>query len=111
MSGQENIDIGRVVSLIMENPELIEQISSLTKQMPVSQEADEITEKVEEKNEVSQENADTVMTNLPTYPTQQSKTNRAQLLCALKPYVSKERAKAIDSMISIADILDMMKGR
>ena len=31
MSDQENLDIGRVVSLIMENPELIEQISNLAK--------------------------------------------------------------------------------
>lgn len=111
MSGQENLDIGRVVSLIMENPELIEQISSLTKQMPTSNENDEITKKGEEKKDVVQESGDTVMTNLPTYHEQQGRTNRAQLLCALKPYVSKERAKAIDSMISIADILDMMKGR
>ena len=36
---------------------------------------------------------------------------RSQLLCALKPYVSKERAGAIDSMISIAEILEVMKAR
>ena len=36
---------------------------------------------------------------------------RSQLLCALKPYVSKERAGAIDSMISIAEILEVMRAR
>lgn len=109
MSGQDNLDIGKVIGLIMENPELVEQISSLAKQIPASK--DETEEEIEIKSDTSQENTDTVTTNLPTYPAPQAKTNRAQLLCALKPYVSKDRARAIDSMISIADILDMMKGR
>ena len=34
---------------------------------------------------------------------------RKELLCALKPYVSSERAHAIDTMLSIIDVLDMMK--
>ena len=40
-----------------------------------------------------------------------SRARRRQLLSALKPYVSDGRSKAIDSMMSIADILDMMKTR
>ena len=40
-----------------------------------------------------------------------AKARRAQLLGALKPYVSGERAKAIDSMMSIAEILEVMKVR
>lgn len=112
MSEQDNLDIGRIVSLIMENPQIIEQISALTKQMPKSDETeDENPKNVEKEGYVGEEIEQTVATNLPTYPTPQNKNNRAQLLCALKPYVSKDRAKAIDSMISIADILDMMKGR
>ena len=107
MSGQENLDIGRVVSLIMENPALIEQISSLAKDIP-KEETPMTDEKTSEERIVEQtKEAET----LPTYAPQTSKQNRAMLLSALKPYVSKERARAIDSMISIADILDMMKGR
>ena len=108
MSEQENLDLGKVISLIMENPALIEQISSLAKQnqsaeqqaeQPAAPQAEEQTAPPEQKTE-------------PTYsPITHHRNNRAQLLGALKPYVSKERAKAIDSMISIADILDMMKAR
>lgn len=109
MSEKENLDIGRVVGLIMENPQLIEQISSLALQKSDNPKADEA-----EKTATDEEN---VMRTIeapvpPTYsaPSPQ-RSNRAQLLGALKPYVSHERAKAIDSMISIADILEMMKSR
>ena len=109
MSEQENIDLSKIIGLIMENPALIEQISSLAKQStsekqseeahPVIQEADIPKVDIESKAE-------------PTYaPVISKKNNRAQVLGALKPYVSSERAKAIDSMISIANILDMMKER
>ena len=108
MSEQENLDIGRVVGLIMENPQLIEQISNLAKQqspkpIPESEAATPSENAVEESVSASVP---------PTYPTMDhSRGNRAQLLGALKPYVSEERAKAIDSMISIADIIDMMRSR
>ena len=109
MSEQENLDISRVVGLIMENPQLIEQIANLAKQKdqeppPETAEIEEsVTEtKVEEPANLS----------VPTYQEQNGHRNdRARLLGALKPYVSKERAKAIDSMISIADILEMMRSR
>ena len=104
MSEQESLDIGKVVGLIMENPQIIEQISSLMKKQenpPMSEEKP--TE------------AESVSVNATTTPQYTSishqRGNRAQLLGALKPYVSEERARAIDSMISIADILDMMKAR
>lgn len=108
MSEKENIDLSRVVSLIMENPGLIEQISNLAKQKsddsPITEEIPEIV--AENKGEEAESVA-----SQPSSPPPNGRTNRAQLLGALKPYVSKERAKAIDSMISIADILDMMRAR
>ena len=110
MSEKENLDVGKIVSLIMENPQLIEQISSLTKQIPKEESQDYADDKPPENEVIAAEEEPAVATNQPTYPISSNKTNRAQLLCALKPYVSKERAKAIDSMISIADILDMMRG-
>lgn len=108
MSDQESLDIGKVVGLIMENPQLIEQISNLAKQK-----SDPPTPEVTEAKDLSEVHEDTAEVSAP--PTYQSPTshrgNRAQLLGALKPYVSSERAKAIDSMISIADILEMMRSR
>jgi hypothetical protein len=110
MSEQENLDISRVIGLIMENPQLIEQISSLAKQSGASSE-----KPIENKSEVSETEKSVDATPTLSTPTYQSaghpRGNRAQLLGALKPYVSEERAKAIDSMISIADILDLMRAR
>ena len=109
MSEQESLDVGKVIGLIMENPQLIEQISNLTRQKNDDTKADEAEKIVTNEENVSR----TIEAPVPpTYsaPSPQ-RSNRAQLLGALKPYVSHERAKAIDSMISIADILEMMKSR
>ena len=107
MSDQESLDISKVVSLIMENPALIEQISSLAKSSRKTQSEEPPDEVIDEKSEVE--------LKASTEPTsaagKSQRKDRATLLCALKPYVSSERAKAIDSMISIADILDMMRSR
>ena len=81
----------------MENPQLIEQISALAKQEP-KESVEPSAEKV-------------VEADADTYPAVSHRNERARLLGALKPYVSSERAKAIDSVISIADILEVMKLR
>lgn len=100
------IDISKVISVIMENPRLIEEISALvSKTDSVPEPTPKIPESKEENEEIKQESLP-VSSNVGY-----SRGNRAQLLGALKPYVSKERAKAIDSMLSIADILDMMRAR
>ena len=109
MNEQENIDLSKVIGLIMENPSLVEQISSLVKQSSTENKPEDIPPATEETSVLKEENEPKAE---PTYsPIIGQRNNRAQLLGALKPYVSKERAKAIDSMISIADILDMMKAR
>ena len=109
LSEHENLDIGKVVGLIMENPQLIEQISNLAKQQ--SPPAEKTRESPPKTEESTTDEAVTASTP-PTYPiSDYARGNRAQLLGALKPYVSEERAKAIDSMISIADIIDMMRSR
>jgi hypothetical protein len=109
MSEQQNLDLSKVISLIMENPALVEQISNLAKSQTKQSETSLPAEQAEET--ISQEQVEEPKT-APTYaPIMNHRNNRSELLCALKPYVSKERAKAIDSMISIVDILDMMKAR
>ena len=105
MSEQEGLDIGRVVGLIMENPQLIEQISALAKSDEGKNEP--------ATPEVSAQKSEPVTNEIKGIPYTSSshKNDRAKLLGALKPYISKERAKAIDSMLTIADILDMMRTR
>ena len=109
MSEQESLDVGKVIGLIMENPQLIEQISNLARQKNDDTKADEAEKIVTNEENVSRTIESSAQ---PTYSAPSfSRGNRAQLLGALKPYVSQERAKAIDSMISIADILEMMRSR
>ena len=108
MSDQENLDISRVVGIIMQNPQLIEQIAGLAKGQSAGNEAQNTEESKTENKEISEPQK---TAEVSVSPKKSERVNRAQLLGALKPYVSSERAKAIDSMISIADILDMMRER
>lgn len=109
MSENQGLDIGRVVGLIMENPALIEQIANLAKSSStVPKKEEENSESIS--NQV--EETPTEASAEPTYPqSARGVQDRTRLFGALKPYVSKERAQAIDSMLTIAEILDMMKAR
>ena len=99
----ETPDIARLVSLIMENPALIEQISRLaTEEGKPPSEGAETTGGRYAPSEA--EPAMEVAAN-PAH----SGSDRARLLSAMKPYLSNERAKAIDSFLAIADVLDVMK--
>lgn len=99
MSDNQNLDVGKVISVLMENPSLIAEISNLVKK-------EEPSEPTETTTEVKPEISAPASVSIPS-----AKSNRTQLLGALKPYLSEPRAKAIDSMMTIADIIDMMKAR
>ena len=92
-------DISRVISLIMENPKLIEEIKGL-----VEKDGGEaaIAEPPKEPQPVRPE--------VPVSSDQsRPKKRRQDLLAALKPYISDERRKAVESFVTIAEILDMMR--
>ena len=97
-------DLSKIVGLIMENPTLIEEIKSMVKSDNNKETGAEVLpikeiEKEEKKDEEVKRNM----------PKAVEKAPRKELLSALKPYVSSERAQAIDTMLSIIDILDMIK--
>lgn len=106
----ENQDISKIIGIIMENPDLIARIKSLanengepdTKPTPIVEEAAVINTAAESPSTV---------TDSATYTKAQSKRKRRELLSALKPYVKDERAKAIDTMLSVIDVIDVMKER
>jgi hypothetical protein len=107
MGERDNLDLGKIVGLIMENPQIVEQISALAKR-------DEEAAKQQQSPSETQQSPNAVETNMEIReqnPPSTGRYERAKLLTALKPYVSNERARAIDSMINIADIIDMMKLR
>ena len=101
-------DISRIINLIMTNPGLIEQIKALSAKDSESAEVKSDTDTpIEEKNA---EKAEESFTDTAIERSGISEKNkRSELLRALKPYVRAERSKAIESMISIADILDMVR--
>ena len=101
-------DLSKIVNLIMENPGLIEQI----KKLGASDGGNDASSSVEQSN-APDETTDTAP-KLPTYEEKRQNTHsskRKELLYAIKPYLSSERGKAIETMLSLADILDMMKTR
>ena len=108
MAENEGLDLSRVVNLIMENPRLIEEISALAK----SDKSGEMKAAGDEPLEVPTDSTSEALKPVNTYADERPrKSRRTELLGAMKPYLSKERAKAIDSMLTIVDILDMMKER
>ena len=109
MSEQEGLDIGRVIGLIMENPKLIEEISNLAKQGEKS--APQASESGDNARQVEAPIEKPTPASAPISTTASHRSDRTQLLNAFKPYLSSERARAIDSMISIVDIIDMMRAR
>lgn len=91
-------DISKIINLIMANPELIEKISSLAKSSD-SKESEPV--------EVQRQSIET--TAIPERKSPKGE-KRSKLLYAMKPYLSESRSKAIDSMLGIADIIDVIRG-
>ena len=98
-------DISRVINLIMENPELIDGIKSM-----LSKESSESEKKsAEAETEAVDTSASISEPTVAVKDADSGRSRRNALLRALKPYVSGERAKAIDTMMSIADVMDIIK--
>ncbi len=101
-------DLSKVVELIMQNPAIISEIQGLLKND--SESPPSLPQKAED--EAPMPKSESAATPVSAGAAEISaKARRAQLLSAMKPYVSSERAKAIDSMISISEILEVMKVR
>ena len=96
-------DLSKIVSLIMENPSLIAEISALVKND---------AEKTEPEAPVAvsvEEHAESAPASIT--PATSKSEKRKHLLYAMKPYLKDERSRAIDSMMSIVEILDMVRSK
>ncbi len=115
-------DISKVISLIMQRPELIEAIRTMVSTegeaaRDVSTDEAEVSATDEKESATASDEA-SLAVSVPKDDAVQTAAREASgkrkrrntLLHALKPYVSKERARAIDTMMTIADMLDAMKG-
>lgn len=108
-------DISKILGIIMENPEIIEKIKDLaaSSKNDSSEEAAEATfsKNSDTVDSESQINTDKTTVEAAAKPAINTKKKRHDLLCAIKPYVSEGRGKAIDTMLSVIDVLDIMKAR
>ena len=93
-------DLSKIVNLIMENPHIIEEIKKLSNN----------NSEAAQKEEVMEEPA-VAPTSEEREPHTSRQTKRRELLRALKPYVSGERGAAIESMMTITDIIETMSKR
>ncbi len=97
-------DISKIVGLIMQRPELIETIRGIMSE-------DKEATSTDEASAPEQEPAQAPENKTLAQPQDNGKRKRRNtLLHALKPYVSPSRARAIDTMMTIADMLDAVKG-
>lgn len=92
---KETPDLSRIVSAIMQHPELISEIAKLGEEEPKPTEVKEEA-KAAEPTIASVHRRDT--------------EKRTRLLSALKPYLSESRSKAIDSILTFGEVFDMMRG-
>lgn len=95
-------DLSKLVGLIMQNPELISQISALAKSDNTGKDTSSEEETLDE-----MPTTEAVSVSAPT--SNNMRSHRQELLYAMKPYLSESRRTAIDSMISISEIIDMMR--
>ena len=98
----ETPDLGSIVNMIMSNPELVSKIAGMAKNMEKPSESE--PEPSEAKPALAEEHT-------PVSTSEERRLHRARLASAMKPYLSKERAQAIDTMLGIADILELTRGR
>ena len=108
MAENDGLDLSKIVGLIMENPKLIAEISNLAKSGSETTSELQKPFEMEKKEPQASESTAPAVTYTDTKP---RKSRRSELLCAMKPYLSSERAKALDSVLTIAEILDLMKER
>ena len=105
----ENQDISKIIGIIMENPDIIARIKALadTKETPSD------TKGAAETVALNEPSSSERVSEPPasSFTKGESKKRRRELLYALKPYVKNERAKAIDTMLSVIDVIDVMKER
>ncbi len=107
-AGGQGPDLSRMVSLIMQNPDLIKQIEALARQ-DTEQTSPAGTEGAPPTTAAPEDATDT--TEIPVAAMQRStrkREKRTQLLTALRPYVSEKRSKTLDTLIGMTDLFDLI---
>lgn len=95
-------DLSGMLSKVMTNPDAVAMLSSLLgNQMPKM--------KDEEKKEDVAEEKEVIALPAPRAKENSTREKRRRLLLALKPFLSSERASAIDRILMITDALSLLQ--
>ena len=96
----DGVDLGKMVSMIMENPSLMAELSRMASG---TNEQDE---------SVSEEAKPLPVAAAPEEVRSTGKRERRhRLMGAIREYLSEPRAKAVDTMMNLFDIIDLVGGR
>ncbi len=104
--GGQNPDLSRIVSLIMQNPDLIRQIEALAKKDSENDESE--TPHTDSTDPMERAAADAAVPVTVTPSRANKREKRTQLLSALRPYVSEKRGKTIDTLLGAMDLWDLV---
>ena len=98
----DGVDLSKMVSMIMENPSLMAELGRVAS--GVGQTGDMTEDKTE---------SDALPTaREPDEPRWGGKRERRhRLMGAIREYLSEPRAKAVDTMMNLFDIIDLVGGR
>lgn len=100
-------DLSKIVSLIMENPHLISEISALAKGGASSDRSEDI-QSPEDSSGKKEESE-------PPTSGDGSRVGRGErrvkLLTAMKPYLKDERKRSLDTVLTVAEMLDMIRSK
>ena len=112
---EKNIpNLSDAIDQIMSHPEWISMVASALGKAPSDRESADPPKQEEIQTSVSDDAAASIPPVLSRLsqiksPLPKGKNTRADLLCALKPYLSPGRQEAIDYMIRISQISDLIK--
>ena len=105
-----NTDISKILGIIMENPDIIDKIRTLA-ESDASKGKETGDEQAPEPVLKSSESEERVEEAKASVAEDDKKKRRKNLLFAIKPYVSSKRSQAIDTMLTVIDVLDAVKAR
>ena len=112
----ENGNFSKAFSEILSNPEMLSAISSMAQKLKISNEQKEEPSAKENQSEAPAVSPTSLAGRFPELLSMLSgqnsgigKNRRSELLCALKPYLSKSRVDAIDQIIKLSEISSVFK--
>ena len=114
-SNGENEKLSSALNEIFSNPQMLSAISSMAQSLKSKESASSATQS-ENSSETPREVSPTANDKLPELLNMLSsntssvkQSNRSELLCALKPYLSQSRSDAIDKIIRFSELSSVLK--